>query len=121
MDIIGPDTVTLCYAEDHFGEHRTFVGNDILAVYLKDVELEINTGDIDSHIEIADCQGSDSSNPLHLTSIQDYLLRTHLIVYVISSRTGLRQADIKFLSMIKKMGIMENILFVLLHFSHKDF
>ena len=111
-DIIGPDTVTLQYAGDHFGEHRSFVGNDTLAVYLRDVELEINTGDIDSRIEIADCQGSDSSNPLHLAAIQDYLLRTHLIVYVISSRTGLRQADIKFLTMIKKMGIMENILFV---------
>ena len=65
-DIIGPDTVTIQYAGDHFGEHRSFVGNDTLAVYLRDVELEINTGDIDSRIEIADCQGSDSSNPLQL-------------------------------------------------------
>ncbi len=38
---------------------------------------------------------------------------THLMVYVISSRTGLRQADIRFLSMIKKMGILENIVFVI--------
>jgi len=45
--------------------------------------------------------------------IQDYLLTTHLIVYVISSRTGLRQADIRFLSVIKKMGILENIIFVI--------
>jgi hypothetical protein len=44
--------------------------------------------------------------------IQDYLLLTHLIIYVISSRTGLREADIKFLSMIKKMGIIENIIFI---------
>jgi hypothetical protein len=36
----------------------------------------------------------------------------HLMVYVISSRTGLRRADIRFLSMIKKMGILENIIFV---------
>jgi len=45
--------------------------------------------------------------------IQDYLLLTHLIIYVLSSRTGLREADIKFLSIIKKMGIMDNILFVI--------
>ena len=62
---------------------------------------------------MADCQGSDSSNPLHLAMIQDYLRMAHLLVYVISSRTGLRRADIKFLSMIKKMGILDNILFVL--------
>ena len=45
--------------------------------------------------------------------IQDYLLLTHLIIYVVSSRTGLREADIRFLSMIKKMGIMDNIVFVI--------
>jgi len=36
----------------------------------------------------------------------------NFIVYVISSRTGVRQADIKFLSIIKKMGMLGNILFV---------
>jgi hypothetical protein len=84
-----------------------------MAIYLKDVELEIDSGTIDSNMEIADCQGSDSPNPLHLAMIQDYLLLTHLIIYVVSSRTGLREADIKFLSIIKKMGIMDNILFII--------
>ena len=100
------------YEDDRFSDHKTFVGNETLAVYLKDVLLEINSDNVQSNIEIADCQGSDSSNPLHLAMIQDYLLLTHLIIYVISSRTGLRQADIRFLSMIKKMGIMDNIVFV---------
>jgi hypothetical protein len=50
---------------------------------------------------------------MHLSMIQDYLLLTHMIVYVISSRTGLRQADIQFLSIIKKMGILDNTLFVI--------
>ena len=36
-----------------------------------------------------------------------------MIVYVISSRTGLRQADIRFLNMIRNMGIIDNILFVI--------
>ena len=100
------------YEGDRFDDHKAFVGNELLAVYLKDVLLEINSDYVQSNIEIADCQGSDSSNPLHLAMIQDYLLLTHLIVYVVSSRTGLRQADIRFLSMIKKMGIMDNIVFV---------
>jgi len=93
-------------------KHKEFVGNDALAVYLKDMRLEITSDLDDSNIEIADCQGSDSPNPLHLAMIQDYLLQTHFIIYVISSRTGLRQADIRFLSMIRKMGIMDNMLFV---------
>jgi GTPase SAR1 family protein len=110
--IITSQTLIRTYDQDHFFEHMDFAGNDHLAVYLKDITLEINTRRLDQGVEIADCQGSDSPNPMHLAMIQDYLALSHLLVYVISSRTGLRQADIKFLSMIKKMGIMDNTLFV---------
>jgi len=111
-EIVSADNVMQQYKDDRFTEHRAFVGDETLAVYLKDVQLEINSGVFDADIEIADCQGSDAPNPLHIAMIQDYLLLTHFITYVISSRTGLREADIKFLSMIKKMGIMDNIMFV---------
>jgi GTPase SAR1 family protein len=112
-DIISSDDTTRHYEENTFAEHKGFVGNEDLAVYLKDVLLEIPLEGLDGNIEIADCQGSDSSNPMHLAMIQDYLMLTDLIVYVISSRTGIRQADIRFLSMIKKMGILDNIMFVI--------
>jgi len=111
-EIVSADNVVQQYQDDRFAEYRAFVGDETLAVYLKDVQLEINSGVFDKDIEIADCQGSDAPNPLHIAMIQDYLLLTHFITYVISSRTGLREADIKFLSMIKKMGIMDNIVFV---------
>jgi GTPase SAR1 family protein len=101
------------YEAERFIEHWRFSGNESMAVYLKDIQLDIDSGALGSNIEIADCQGSDSSNPLHLAMIQDYLRLAHLLIYVISSRTGLRRADIKFLSMIKKMGILDNILFIL--------
>jgi hypothetical protein len=106
------DTI-LVYEGDQFAAHKSFVGNESLAVYLKDVLLEIDSSHVRADIEIADCQGSDSSNPLHLAMIQDYLLVTHQMVYVISSRTGLRRADFRFLSMIKNMGILDNIIFVI--------
>lgn len=111
-DIIEPDAVTRVYENEKFTEHRTFSGDEVMAVYINDIHLEINTAIWDGAIEIADCQGSDSPNPLHLAMVQDYLSVTNLIVYVISSRTGLRRADIKFLSMIKEMGIMDNMFFV---------
>lgn len=113
VNLIPPDNTVRIFEGERFPEHKAFVGNESLAVYLKDILLEIDSNNIQSNIEIADCQGSDSSNPLHLVMIQDYLLWTNLIVYVVSSRTGLRQADIRFLSMIKKMGILENTLFVI--------
>jgi GTPase SAR1 family protein len=104
---------TLQFEGDAFVKHKDYVGDDSLAVYLRDMELQIPARqNLDDNIEIADCQGSDSPNPLHLAMIQDYLLKTHLIIYLLSSRTGVRQADIKFLSMIRKMGLMENIIFI---------
>lgn len=120
-DILAKDSRVLEFDADKFEEHKDFAGDDSLAVFLEDIQLKINTGHIDANLEIADCQGSDSPNPLHLAMIQDYLLLTHLIVYVISSRTGLRQADIKFLSIIKKMGIIENTIFLVnFDFSEHD-
>ncbi len=111
-DVMSLETEVREYGDGDFARHRDFSGDDSLAVYLKDIKLEIVGSSLDDNVEIADCQGSDSPNPLHLAMIQDYMLRTHLIVYVISSRTGLRRADIRFLSMIRKMGIMDNVIFV---------
>ncbi|MGD8844581.1 MAG: dynamin family protein [Desulfobacteraceae bacterium] len=100
------------FEADDFVDHKKFVGDDALAVYLKDIQLDITNDSLETNIEMADCQGSDSPNPLHMAMIQDYLLKANLIVYVVSSRTGLRQADIRFLSIIKQMGIAGNMLFV---------
>ena len=103
---------TLTFKGSRFPAHREFVADDTLAVYLRDIEIRLDGDGLDPSIEIADCQGSDSPNPLHLSMIQDYLDLSHLLVYVISSRTGLRRADLRFLTMIQKMGIMDNVLFV---------
>lgn len=110
--IVSDKTEVLRYTGERFYQHQEFAGNQDLAVFLKDIELFIDSGDLGRNIEIADCQGSDSPNPLHLSMIQDYLHTSDLIVYLISSRTGIRQADIKFMSMIKQMGAMDNVLFV---------
>jgi GTPase SAR1 family protein len=112
-DAVSSESRTQTYTGDDFHLHRHFSGDDSQAVYLRDIQLDVDATILNDHLEIADCQGSDSPNPHHLAMIQDYLLTTHLLIYVISSRTGLRRADIRFLSMIKKMGIMDNSIFVI--------
>jgi hypothetical protein len=107
------DSATVVFEDGRFPLHRDFVGDDALAVYLKDVLVEIDHPGLGGGVEIADCQGSDSPNPLHMAMIQDYLTLAHLTIYVISSRTGLRQADIRFLSMIRSMGILDTVAFVI--------
>jgi GTPase SAR1 family protein len=103
---------TLEFKNRQFFEHWDFVSDDSLSVYLKDIQLFVDSPALDTHTEFADCQGSDSSNPMHLAMIQDYLHLSHLVIYLISSRTGLREADFKFLTLIRKMGIVDNVLFV---------
>jgi GTPase SAR1 family protein len=113
-NLVSFEPKTHVFEEGEFYQQKDFVGEESLAVYLKDIVLTlIPPAGFGENLEIADCQGSDSPNPLHLTMIQDYLLHAHLIIYVLSSRTGLRQADIKFLTIIKKMGLLKNIFFVL--------
>jgi GTPase SAR1 family protein len=113
VDVVAEKNIVKKFENDQFFDHWQYVGDDSLAVYLKDMQLELNSSSIDSDIELADCQGSDSPNPLHMAMIQDYLQEAHLIIYVVSSRTGLREADIKFLSIIRKMGLSSTVLLVI--------
>ncbi len=111
-EIVSDKNRAVYYEKDEFSRHRDFSGSEYLSAFLKDLKLEIPADSLETNIEIADCQGSDSPNPLHLAMIQDYLQTADLVVYIISSRTGLRQADIKFLTMIKNMAGMNHVLFV---------
>jgi len=99
---------------ERFAGHRDFAGDDSLAVYLRDLLIRVPVaGFLDDTTEIADCQGVDSINPRHLAMIQQYLLEANLIIYVISSRTGIRRADVSFLTLIRQMGFADTVLFVL--------
>jgi len=109
----GNNDLTLEYTDEQFADHQLFAGNDALAVYLKDILIIAGNFKHLGDIEIADCQGSDSINPLHFIAIQQYLLSANLVLYVVSGRTGLRRADIDFLSVIKKMGISKNMMFII--------
>ncbi len=109
--IIGEENRELQFEGQDFPLHRDFAGSEDLSALLRDIRLEIDTAAIERNIEIADCQGSDSPNPLHLAMIQDYLRSADVVTYVVSSRTGIRQADIKFLTMIRNICGMEHVLF----------
>ena len=111
--IISDKERIMVYEGKDFEEHKKFVSDDNLSIYLKDIVVEIDGGIIDESIEIADCQGSDSPNPLHILMVQEYLLSSQLIIYVISSRIGIREADIRFLHTIKRMGMMDEVIFVI--------
>jgi len=98
---------------EEFRRHREIVSSDDTAAYVDDVRVESPFPEGLPHTEIADCQGSDSLNPSHLVSVQDYLLRTDWAVYLVSSVMGLREADKKLLEVVKSLGLENHVVFVL--------
>ncbi|WP_448384173.1 dynamin family protein [Desulfosoma sp.] len=112
QDLLRNQPRRLTFDEKTLRRHQDFVGVESSAVYLKDVEIHYPAPWIGDDVEIADCQGSDSPNPLHFALLQQYLLKSHIIVYVVSSRTGLREADLKLLDFIKTLRMTPQTLFV---------
>jgi len=111
-NLVQADKSTLSFASKEFDRHKAFTSDPDMAFYVKDVCLDVYGKVIDPNIEIADCQGTDSTDPASLSQVLTYLESSNLIVYCISSRTGVRQSDITFLKQIKNLGLIDNILFV---------
>ncbi len=101
------------FGENDIRRHQKFVGDENVAVYLVDMELHWPLKKFGRSLEIGDCQGIDSPNPLHFSLVQDYLLKSHFITYVINTRIGLREADFKLLKAIEKLKLFPNVAFVL--------
>jgi hypothetical protein len=103
LNLSGPD----------LARHRELVTREATAVYLKDVLLTTPFPWPAQGVELGDCQGSDSPIPQHLAQVLAYLVKCDLVLYVISSRVGLRQADFQFLGELQRMGLAPHILALL--------
>jgi Dynamin family len=109
---VKPDEFMFEMKNEDFYKHKEFTGDPSRAFFIKDAKLEVNFGNIGSFIEIADCQGIDSTDTAQLSLVLEYLEASNMIIYLISSRTGLRKADMRLLSIIFKMGIGDNVVFI---------
>lgn len=106
------DETRISFTGNDFLRHKIYTADPARAFYVKDVCLEVYGKHIDPEIEIADCQGADSTDPAQLAQVISYIQGANLILYCISSRTGLRQSDIGFLKTIRRLGLMGNLLFI---------
>ena len=111
-DLLPPSGV-LSLSGLELARHRELVTREATAVFLQDVLLTIPIPWAAAGIELGDCQGSDSPIPQHLAQVLAYLIKSDLVLYVISSRVGLRQADFLFLGELKRMGLALHILTLL--------
>ncbi len=105
-----PASGVLSLAGPDLDRHRELVTREAAAVYLHDVFLTLPFPWGIQGVELGDCQGSDSPIPQHLTQVLAYLVQSDLVLYVISSRVGLRQGDLQFLGDLKRMGLLPHLL-----------
>ncbi|MBU8909749.1 MAG: dynamin family protein, partial [Desulfobacterales bacterium] len=111
-DLVQADETLIRFESKEFDRHKAYTSDPDIAFYIRDVCLNVFGKTIDPNIEIADCQGADSTDPASLAQVLTYLESSNLIIYCISSRTGLRQSDIVFLKQIKNSGLLDNIIFI---------
>ncbi len=107
------DAGSLVLAGDDLARHGDLVTREATAVYLKDALLTVPLPWLPIGLELGDCQGSDSPIPQHLAQVLTYLLKSDLVLYVVSSRVGLRQGDFQFINEIKRMGLLTHTWFLL--------
>lgn len=106
------DKTSSVFQSKEFHNHQIFTAVAENAFYVSDVELEIYGNLLDPQLEIADCQGADSTDPAQLAKVLEYIGSANQIIYCISSRTGLRQADVTLLKRIKNLGLIEQVIFI---------
>ncbi len=112
-EMVQADENAVCFSGNHFDAHKRYTSDSDRAFFVKDVCLEVYGKSIDAQVEIADCQGTDSTDPAQLSQVLNYLESANLTVYCISSRTGLRQSDILLLKRIQQLGRLDNIFFII--------
>ncbi len=112
-DHLSEDNQKITFNKDSLVNHSRYVADESIATFVRDMELYYPITWLGDSVEIADCQGNDSPNPMHFELLQEYLLKTHFVVYVINSRTGLREADFKLLEFIRSLNMLQNTFFVL--------
>ena len=107
-----PDESSISLLEDEAAAHREYVGHESKAVYLKEALLTVPARNLPSGVEIGDCQGSDSPNPAHMAAVLEYLMESHFVIYLVSTRMGIREADVRLIQVLRTLRMLDQMCFV---------
>ncbi|HSG88208.1 MAG TPA: dynamin family protein [Pseudomonadales bacterium] len=104
----------LTYDGDAFDDYRTWTASVDVAALIREIELGLPfPAQLPASLELVDCQGSDSLNPLDFADVESVVQSADLVVYVIQSRLGLRQGDRMLLRHLADGGAADRLVAVL--------
>lgn len=103
----------LAFDAAQFDSYRDWMDSMDLAALIRGIELGMPWPDVEpalpQGVELIDCQGSDSLNPLDFADVESIVERADLIIYVIQSRLGLRQGDRDLLRHLAQAGAASRV------------
>ena len=113
LERIGADAELRFEGED-FERYRDWTRSHDVAALIREIELGVPfPPELPPGLELVDCQGSDSLNPLDFADVDAIVENADLVVYVVQSRLGLRQADRHLLRHLADRGAADRLLVVL--------
>jgi len=107
-----PEESSIYLLEDEAATHREYVGRESKAVYLKQALLTVPARHFPVGVEVGDCQGSDSPNPAHMAAVLEYLMESHFVIYLVSTRMGIREADVQLIHVLKTLRMLDQMFIV---------
>ncbi len=93
--------------------YRRFIRDETLSPYLLGIEIKAPLKLLPQYLALRDLPGLDTPNPSHQSIIVQQLSESPALIYVISSRIGLRQADYQLLEHLRELGLEDRLLFVI--------
>jgi hypothetical protein len=107
------EAAQLRYDGDAFDGYLDWTASPDLGALIREIELGLPFPEgLPQNLELVDCQGSDSLNPLDFADVESVVQQADRIVYVVQSRLGLRQGDRYLLSHLADVGAAPRLLAV---------
>ena len=107
------EQLKLTFKQEELDQFRHFITNEPMSTFLEQANVFFPFTILPEYVVLQDCQGLDTPSPGQQALAIQQLATSPVMVYVISSRMGLRQADYHLLEHLHDLGLAAKLLFVL--------
>lgn len=112
-DYYQKEELKLSFSQEQLGQFRRFITSEPVSTFLEQATVFFPFSNLPTYVVMQDCQGLDTPSPWQQALAVQQLATSPILIYVISSRMGLRQADYHLLEHLHDLGLAAKLLFVL--------
>jgi len=105
--------LSLSFSQEELGQFRRFITSEPASTFLEQATVFFPFTILPTYVVMQDCQGLDTPSPGQQALAVQQLATSPILIYVISSRMGLRQADYHLLEHLHDLGLESKLFFVL--------